>query len=101
NDAAERILDHRLVPGPAREGTVALELDAGQASVVDARVADHLCPYRPERVEAPLLGIEAETREALLLQRRRLGRIRLPRHVDEPLRTVGELRVERVRVDSE
>ena len=63
--------------------------------------ADQLGSDRPERVVAPLLRIEAEAREVTLPQRRGLGRVGLAVDVHEPLRPVGELLVERGRIDSE
>ena len=101
DDTADRILDHRLAARAAGQRLVALEFHAGEAVVVDACEADQLRGDRPERVEAALLGIEAEPCQVALPESRSLLRVGLTIDVDEPLRPVGQLPVERTRVDAE
>jgi hypothetical protein len=61
--------------------------------VVDACVAEHLGGDRVLRIEAPLLWIEADTRNVQALQPLSATRVRLALDVDEAVRSVGELLV--------
>ena len=99
--AAERVPDDRLLAGVPGEVVLEPELEACEALVVDARVAEHLRRDRVLRVRAPLLGVEVQPREALPLQRGGPLRVGLPLDVDEALRLVEQLREDRVRVDAQ
>ena len=85
------------VSRPARRASVLveLELEAREAAVVDAGVAEHLRGDRALRVGAPLLADRSRSPGRLPLQRGGLRRVGLARDVDEALRPVGEQRVER------
>jgi hypothetical protein len=90
--AAARILDDRLFAGAAGELLFVLQLEARQPVAVRADEPEDLRRHRSLWVGAVLLGIEAEPRELQPLQRGGLCRVRLARHVDEAVRTVGENR---------
>ena len=96
-----RILDQRLMPGPSGELVVEPELEAREALVVDADIPQHLRAHGMLRVPATLVGDEAEPRDPLLREQRGLAGVRLSREVDEPARPVGELRIQRVRIERE
>ena len=87
-----RIANDRLRPGSAGEVPVEAELEAGEAVVVDARVAEDLGGHGVLRVGPALLGIEAEAGYLLRLQNGRLCRVGLPRDVDKAAGAVRELR---------
>src|SRR5207253_3255528 len=95
------VLHDRLAAGLARQGAVELQLRPGEAAVVDPGEAEHLRGEPALRIRAPLLWIEAEASDALLLQRGRGDRVGLPLHVDEAEALVGEPRLERRGVDAE
>ena len=56
----ERVDHPGLAAGLSRERLVELQLEPREALVVDARVAEDVRRDRALRIEAPLLGIEAE-----------------------------------------
>src|SRR5207247_2470901 len=99
--APEWILDDRLPAGAARQHPVEPELHAGQPSVVDAGIAEHLCGDAVLRVDAPLLGVEAEPREADLLQGCRAGGIRLTLDIEEAALLPQQLGIHGVRAHAE
>src|SRR5207253_4041069 len=99
--APERVLDERLAPGPTAEPAVELELEPGKPGVVETGESEHLRAHAALGVAAALLRIEAQARDLAALEQRRACRIGLPRDVDEPVRAVGERRVELRRVDAE
>ena len=95
---AEGVLDDRLRAGLAGQPLVQLQLQAREPVVVDARVAEHLRRDGVLRVGAALLAVGVEARDVLAGERRRLGGVALPAHVDERLRPVGEQLVQAVRL---
>ena len=99
--AAEGILDDRLPARLAGELLVERELEAAEAVVVEARVAEQLRGDRPLRVGAPLLRVRGEPGQVEPRQLRRRHRIGLARDVDEAVPPVGELRGERLPGDAE
>ena len=99
--AAGRVGDRRLAARLADQLLVERALEAFEAVVVDAGEAEHVRGDSSLRVVALLLGVEAEPGQVLLLELRGLRRIGLPLDVDEVARSVGEQRVERIRVDAE
>ena len=100
-DVAGRVLDDRLLARMACEEGVELELEAREPVPVDADVAEHLRRDRALRIVPLLFGIEAEALQLQPLQCSRLRRIRLPFDIDEPVRAVGEQRIQAVRVQPE
>ena len=99
--AAERVLDDRLGPRPPGEHAVEPELEPRQAAVVDSRVAQHLGRHSALRIGSPLFGIEAETGQVALLERRSLHRVGLALDVDEAARALRQERIERIRAQAE
>ena len=100
-DAAERILDERLASRPTAQQTLEAQLEAGEATVVRARVAEHVRSDAALRIDAPLFLQEADAGQAAPLERLRLLRICLPLDVDEALRLVEQLRVEHIGIDAQ
>ena len=99
---AERVTHDRLGTRPAEEAAVVPILQPLEPLVVDTRIADHLRADRVLGVHAPLLRVEAEAGEILLLQLERFRRIGEPLHVDKlGMLLVEEERVERVRAHAE
>ena len=68
---ADRIAHDRLAARRAGELRVELELEPGEALVVDAGVAEHLRRERTLRIRAALLAVEVEARELLPCERAR------------------------------
>ena len=99
--APERILDERLAAVTPSEHVLQLELEAGQSAVVSAGVAEDVSRHGALRVHAPLLAQEADAGEVSLLESLRPLRVGLAHDVDEALRLVEQLRVQRVGVDAE
>ena len=99
--ASERILDERLAAVTPTEHALQLELEAGQSAIVGAGVAEHVRRHGALRVHAPLLAQEADPGEIALLERLRLLRVGLAHDVDEALRLVEQLGVQRVGIDTE
>src|SRR5262249_48632518 len=85
---SERVLDDRLLARPPGQDVVELELEAGEALVVDSGVAEDLRRERALRVGAPFLGVEAQAREVLASEARRGVRVGLALDVDEAARTI-------------
>src|SRR5206468_3751404 len=98
---AEGVLHDRLAPGRPRQRALERALEPLEALVVEPRVADDLRRDRPLRVEAELLGVEAETSEVLRLEDLRLARIGLAGNVDKALRAIRQRPVERRRIEAE
>jgi hypothetical protein len=98
---AERVADDRLLAGRARKLLVELELDAGQSSVVEAGIAEHLRGDGLLRIDAALLGVEAQPDDLLRLEGLGLLPIGLPSHVDEAARTIAEQGQKFIRIESE
>ena len=69
--APERVADDRLLARAAAEVALEPELEPGEAVVVDARVAEHLCGDRVLRIAPPLLRVEVEAGEPAPLERGR------------------------------
>ena len=90
---AELFLDHALQAEIDRQlhGLAALQalvevaLDAGQTGVVDAVVADDVRAGRALRIDAPLLGLELEARDAEAIDQEVLARREAPLDPDEAL----------------
>ena len=99
--AAERVANDRLAAGAPRQGLVERPLEPFEAPVVDAGVAEDVCADPALWVGPQLLDVEPEPRDLLPLELRRLERVGLAEHVDEPCRAVGEQRVELVGVEIE
>src|SRR5919201_1849343 len=95
--APARILDDRLLAVAPRELPVELELEAGEAVVVDTGEAEHLRRDRVLRVRATLFRIEVEADEVSPRERTCLRGIGLAHHVDEAAPAVRERRRERAR----
>src|SRR5581483_967221 len=85
---AEGVAEDRLLAGRAGELRVELELEPGEAVVVDARVPEHLRGDGCLRIRAALLAVEVEARQISLREQARLVGRRLPFDVREvrPLR---------------
>ena len=98
--AAERVADDRLLAGNAGELRVELELEAGEAVVVDAREPEHLRRDRALRIRAPLLPVEVEAGEVALREQARLVRRRLALDVDEVRSGGRELHGARLRASA-
>ena len=93
------VLDDPLAAGSPSQLVVERELEPGEATVVDTRVAEHLRGERELRVEAPLLGVGVDPRQPLAAQLRDEPRICLARDVDEAAGSVTQRVVDRGRVE--
>ena len=100
-DAAERILDKRLAARFTAQQTLEAQLQACQATVVRARVAEHVRTNAALRIDAPLFRQETDAGQVASLERLCYLRICLPLDVDEALRLVEQLRVEHIGIDAQ
>src|SRR6185295_1956487 len=99
--APERILHDGLLPLRARERLVELELEPGETLVVDTRVAEHGGADPLLRIVAPLLVVEPEALDVLVLERLREAGVGLALDVDEATRPVGQQWIDLVRVETQ
>src|SRR5439155_20461576 len=91
------VLDDGLASSVAGERPVEGLLEPLEAAVVRAREPEHLRRDAILRIRAELLRVEPEARELELLERGGSRGVRLPRHVHEALRAIGQQRIDLLR----
>src|SRR5262249_17620216 len=98
---SERVLNDRLLARVPGEHVVELELEAGEALVVDSCVTEDLRRERALRVGSPFLRVEAQAGQVFAPEARSGVRVGLSLDVDKAARAVLQLAVELVAIDPE